>query len=92
MNIEKSPPMKVFELYGLALDSTYEFPYALVKEAVFQVYQWGLETDNDDAINFYKRMMGVWRTYDEKFVKPEVIASRQRNSEIQDGLPGETMF
>ncbi|MCY3573030.1 MAG: hypothetical protein OXG92_09935 [Chloroflexi bacterium] len=68
---------KMFELHELAHDSTYIFPYALVKEAVFQMYLWGEQTDNDDVIAFYKRMLGVWRTYDKKFVKPEVIESRR---------------
>lgn len=68
---------KMFELHELAHDSTYIFPYALVKEAVFQFYLWGYHSDNDDVIELYIQLLALFRTYDAKFVKPEVIESRR---------------
>ena len=67
----ESPPMQI--------DSIYEQPYALVKEAVFEVYLWGLRTDNDDAIDFYKQILDDLRAWDDKFVRAGYLASTQGN-------------
>lgn len=53
------------------LVTIYELPYAVVKEAAFQMYLWGLRTDNDDAIDLYKQLLDHLRAWDEKFVSPE---------------------
>lgn len=57
-------------------NSVYEPAYALVKESAFTLYLWGLRTDNDDAIDLYKRLLGVFRTHDKEFVSPEYENSR----------------
>ncbi len=48
-------------------DGVYEYRYAMVKEAAFDLYLWALRTDNDDAMKFYKQMLRLYRTYDSKF-------------------------
>ena len=48
-------------------DTVYEWQYHLVKESAFELYRWGLRTDNMDAINFYGQMLKLFREYDEKF-------------------------
>ncbi|MCY4466108.1 MAG: hypothetical protein OXE46_11290 [Chloroflexi bacterium] len=53
------------------LVTIYELPYAIVKEAVFHLYLWGLQTDNDDAIDLYKRFLDEFREWDDKFVRAE---------------------
>ena len=59
-------PMEFLEKYT---DGVYEFRYEMVKEAVFELYRWGLRTDNDDALKFCKQMLRLYRTYDKKFVR-----------------------
>ncbi len=58
------------------LVTIYELPYTVVKEAVFQMYLWGLRTDNDDAIDLYKQLLDHLRAWDEKFISPEYKNSR----------------
>ncbi len=65
------------ESWPTKYDSVYELAYAQVKEAAFGLYLWGLRTDNDDAIDLYKRLLGVFRIYDEKFVSPDYKYSRR---------------
>ena len=53
-------------------ESVYEPRYQMLKDAAFELYRWGLRTDNDDAIEFHKQMHRLYRTYDKKFRKPTV--------------------
>lgn len=65
----------ITEFLGLHADTVFEWHYQMVKEASWELYLWGLRTDNMDAIKFHKQMLRLYRTYDEKFRK----ASKEGN-------------
>lgn len=48
-------------------DGAWEYRYAMVREAMFDMYRWALRTDNDDALKFCKQMLRLFRRYDRKF-------------------------
>ena len=50
-------------------DTVFEWHYQMVKEASWELYLWGLRTDNMDAIKIHKQMLRLYRTYDKKFLR-----------------------
>ncbi len=63
---ENLSPMEFMEKHT---DGVYEFRYQMLKDAVFDLYLWGLRTDNMDAINFYGEMLKLFRKYDANFMR-----------------------
>ena len=71
---EKLSPIEFMEKHH---DGVYEFYYQMMKESVFEFYRWGLRTDNVDAMNFYKQMVRLYRTYYRKFMR--VTTEKEQN-------------
>lgn len=61
--------LSVMEFLEKHHDGVYEFRYQTMKEAVFAFYCWGCHTGNDDAIEFYKDVLKLYRKYDAKFMR-----------------------